>query len=75
MVRIVLSVLLHLIGNKINVCYVIFTSKCEISFPITVKFSLCFCVSNLIFIIAFIFIDYFVDMHLLINLHYKKMLC
>jgi len=32
-VRIVLSVVMHL--NKIIVCYIIFTSKCEISFHIT----------------------------------------
>jgi len=37
-VRIVLScVVVHPIGNKIIVCYVIFTSNCEISFPVTFK--------------------------------------
>jgi len=34
-VRIVLSVVGHLIGNEIIVCYVIFTSKCEVSFLVT----------------------------------------
>ena len=34
MVRIVFSVVVHPIGNKIIVCYVIFTLKCEISFPL-----------------------------------------
>ena len=34
-IRIVLSVVVHLIGNKIIVCYVIFTSKCETSFHVT----------------------------------------
>ena len=35
--RIVLSVVVHPIGNKIIVCYVISTSKCEISFPVIFK--------------------------------------
>ena len=34
---VILSVVVHPIGNKIIVCYVIFTSKYEISFPVTAK--------------------------------------
>jgi len=40
MVSIVLSVVVHLIGNKIIDCYFIFTSKCEISFPVTFNMGL-----------------------------------
>ena len=37
MVRIVLSVVVHLIENKIIVCYVLFASKCETSFLVSFK--------------------------------------